>query len=61
MNIRAGICEDCGQYWTVTAGGLNDDGQCPECARRYPVKHVALDDHDDVERDLADDGAGLGV
>lgn len=39
-NIRAGICEDCGRYWTVTGGGLNEDGQCLECARRLPAQHI---------------------
>lgn len=46
MNIRAGICEDCGRYWTVTAGGLNDDGQCPECERRYPIERIQIDDEE---------------
>jgi len=39
-NIKAGRCEDCGSYWTVTGGGLNDDGQCPECEKRLPVEHT---------------------
>ncbi len=37
MNIKAGICADCGSYWTVSSGGLNDDEQCPKCAEKYPV------------------------
>jgi len=72
MNIRAGICEDCGNYWTVTGGGLNADGQCLECARRLPVSHGLNDEgwpaprhpsdaHDLDEQALASDGAGLGV
>jgi len=40
MNIRAGICEDCGRYWTVTGGGLNAAGQCRECEARLPARHI---------------------
>lgn len=37
MNTRAGICEDCGNYFTVTGGGLNEHGQCNQCAIKFPV------------------------
>jgi len=66
-NIKAGICEDCGNYWTVTAGGLNDDGQCQECARRYPVQHgealyrQANDYEMPLDDELAEAGTGLGI
>jgi len=40
MNVKAGICEDCGSYWTVTGGGLNDDGQCPECEHRLKAERI---------------------
>jgi len=39
MNIRAGICEDCGEYFTVTGGGLNEHGQCHRCEEKFPVVH----------------------
>jgi len=49
MNIRAGICEDCGRYWTVTGGGLNEDGQCRECEARLPARHI-----EDLHREAND-------
>jgi len=66
-NLRAGTCEDCGRYWAVTSGGLNDDGQCMECERRLPVQHndaryqQANDYEMPIEDELAKAGAGLGV
>jgi len=59
-NIKAGICEDCGSYWTVTSGGLNDDGQCPECERRYPVQHDG-ERPSTLDEQLAEAGTGLGI
>jgi len=56
MNIKAGDCIDCGRYWTVSSGGLNDDEQCPECERKYSSKP-----YDQFLADeLAVDGSGLG-
>jgi len=39
-NIKAGICADCGRYWTVTGGGLNDDDQCVNCEQKLPAEHI---------------------
>ena len=66
MNIRAGICEECGDYWTVSAGGLNDDGQCPQCEQKFPITRERLyqqtNDYElPLDESLAADGAGLGV
>jgi len=57
MNIKAGDCIDCGNYWTVSAGGLNDDGQCPECERKYS----GTNETHELEYELAAAGTGLGV
>jgi len=57
MNIKAGDCADCGNYWTVSAGGLNDDDQCPECEQRLPVSHEVHE----LENNLQAAGCGLGV
>lgn len=38
MNKTAGICADCGSYWTLRAGGLNDDERCPKCAEVRVVR-----------------------
>jgi len=44
MNIRSGECEDCGHYFTITGGGLNDAGQCKECEKRLPAQTIDIDE-----------------
>ena len=57
MNIKSGCCEDCGEYWTVSGGGLNDDGQCLVCERKFQFAPAERG----LEESLAEDGVGLGA
>jgi len=62
VNTRAGICEDCGEYFTVTGGGLNKNGQCPSCAKKFEVIELARTARTERLADaLESDGASLGA
>ncbi|WP_167632471.1 hypothetical protein [Mariprofundus ferrooxydans] len=66
MNTRTrdGDCDDCGRYWTANGGGIDNNGQCPECRKRYPLAGCEGNDYEmphHIESDLAMAGAGLGV
>lgn len=38
--FTSGYCADCGYWNSARAGGLNEHGQCPACASRWPVSEV---------------------
>lgn len=61
MNVKGGECQDCGHYWSVAAGGINEDGQCPICEDKFPVVNsTRADRHASIYDELARDGVGLG-
>lgn len=59
--VEDGDCDDCGQFWTVRAGGIDPNGQCPECRAKFPLAGgISAIDEADLHDHLIEQGVGLG-
>ena len=60
--MKDGICEDCGQWWSERAGGIDEHGQSQRCRKKFPCDVTRdLTAIFGLEKELGASGAGLGV
>jgi len=54
--MKAGECEFCGRYWSTDAGGIDEQGRCPDCRKKFKTLDAPVE-----ERSMCRSEEGKGV